>query len=138
MVWFSEDAIGQICMVTSEGKAAFDTDIIIDSGADVSVLPLSMSACGSDAPQKQERYVDAQGKELWNDKTTVMASHKRHSFCVTGEIRAVHEDVCHGNCIQVTLLPVLSKVKTGVPFEQERLGSASTWYAVHRCCSMFA
>ena len=31
----------------------------------------------------------------------------------TGEIRAVHEDVCHGNYIQVTLLPVLSKVKTG-------------------------
>ena len=46
--WFSEDAIGQLCMVSSEGKAAFDTDIIIDSGADVSVLPLSMSACGSD------------------------------------------------------------------------------------------
>ena len=156
-------------MVSSEGKAVFDTDMIIDSGADVSVLPLSMSACGSDAPQKQERYVDAQGKpmritqrricdvylpglngdvllreefvvapvsqpllsagklmragwrigdrdgqpQLWNGKTTVMASYKLRSFCVTGEIRAVHEDVCHGNYIQVTLLPALSKVKTG-------------------------
>ena len=62
--WFSDDAIGQICMVSSEGKAAFDTDIIIDSGADVSVLPLSMSACGPHTPHKQERYVDAQGKPM--------------------------------------------------------------------------
>ena len=39
-------------------------DVILDSGADVSVLPEEMSCVGSRAPARPEKFKDAQGNDL--------------------------------------------------------------------------
>ena len=49
-------------MVIDElSNAIIPCDVILDSGADISVLPLSFSDAGSSGPAPNSTYVDAQG-----------------------------------------------------------------------------
>ena len=52
--------------------------------------------------------------QMWNESKTLPAYYKRHSLCIGGIIRAVQaEDVYRGECIEVSLLPQLQKLRKG-------------------------
>ena len=102
-------------------SASNDMDIILDSGSDVTLIPMGMAGLGIQAPPQPETYLrDAQGKHI----ATHDVRDVKFSFSATdGSVVNVKERAFFSDCVESPLISLGKLLKSGWGIETNCSGS---------------